>query len=460
MRKAATKTIFVSHLSEEATLAALLQAAIAHDFQNHAAVFVSSDIGSIELGTDWMDAIERAINRSSLLVLLCSHASIQKPWVNFELGLAWMRKIPIVPVCHTGLSPKDLPMPLIAKEGIEASSEQGLQRLYEGIARQLPVPTPKGGLHALAQKVIQFETVYAKSRLQPPKQFEYHIDLLLQPPGKLEKELIPLDTPVESDAKTLKLFGLLEGRDRTWGDLERAANRGRDTRWVKQLQNCVYLASNDLDFNPVQTIFHTHLGSYQPDLARLEIMPNGGRRFHIHFVNTVVLPLAEVPNQFGTLATLLRLGLRFRYEVIEKYEDVVKRATSLTEPQKDRENLLRQVRAAIETIECDAYSRGAEHLDEESVVALFELETEQQQIRDISRRWEHIRARFFNSKDEPGIEEARNLFDELRSINFDFIVLGTRQFNDWVRRTWARRVTRRARHLREHQVHEARQNLM
>ena len=102
-------------------------------------------------------------------------------------------------------------------------------------------------------------------------------------------------------------------------------------------------------------------GSYQSEVARVEIWPDGSRTVHVHFVNTVVLPLYEVPSDIGILATLLRLALRFRYEVIDKYHRSVESASSVNYAADGERNLLTQLRASIATIECDAQSRGTEY---------------------------------------------------------------------------------------------------
>ncbi|MEO8629838.1 MAG: toll/interleukin-1 receptor domain-containing protein [Betaproteobacteria bacterium] len=287
--------VFISHVSQEAALAALLKNAIARDFPG-IDIFVSSDLGSIEVGTDWLPCIEHAINKSSVLIVLCSQDSIRRPWVNFELGAAWMRSIPIVPLCHTDLTPADLPMPLSVKDGLEANSSKELIRLYAVIARTMNVAIPKEHLPCLAKQVAEFEAAYKAANTREVVQFEYHLDLVVPGPGRLPEARIPSETLVESDAKSLELFGLLADGKRTWRDVEKTAKRNRDTRWLAQLQKSVHLASNGESFTPMQAIFHTNLGSYQPELARMDMMPNGSRRFHIHFVKTVVPPLADVPN--------------------------------------------------------------------------------------------------------------------------------------------------------------------
>ena len=94
---------FVSHVSEEAHVAARLKTALGRDFLGLLDVFVSSDAESIAAGEEWLRSIESALQEASLLVVLCSPASIVRPWINFEAGAAWMRQIPLVPLCHGGL---------------------------------------------------------------------------------------------------------------------------------------------------------------------------------------------------------------------------------------------------------------------------------------------------------------------------------------------------------------------
>ncbi|MDQ3907665.1 MAG: toll/interleukin-1 receptor domain-containing protein, partial [Acidobacteriota bacterium] len=104
-------TIFISHISEEKELARILTKHLKEDFAGRLQVFVSSDMESIMSGDDWLDSVKRALDRASLELILCSRVSISRPWVNFEAGAAWLKKIPIVPVCHTSFPACELPIP-------------------------------------------------------------------------------------------------------------------------------------------------------------------------------------------------------------------------------------------------------------------------------------------------------------------------------------------------------------
>ena len=75
--------LFVSHISEEAEIAALLKQTIEEDFLDLVKLFQSSDIGSIAAGDDWLAAVQQALNDAAAVIVLCSHASIHRLCVHF-----------------------------------------------------------------------------------------------------------------------------------------------------------------------------------------------------------------------------------------------------------------------------------------------------------------------------------------------------------------------------------------
>ncbi|WNM60547.1 toll/interleukin-1 receptor domain-containing protein [Candidatus Nitrospira neomarina] len=100
--------VFLSHIAEEGPLAAAMKRALEEaiaDFE----VFVSGV--DIKLGRAWLDALDRAFDNSSAVLVLCSPRSIARPWVNFESGGGWGRRVQVIPICHGGLIKKELPHP-------------------------------------------------------------------------------------------------------------------------------------------------------------------------------------------------------------------------------------------------------------------------------------------------------------------------------------------------------------
>jgi hypothetical protein len=111
--------IFLSHVSTEGLLALVLKEWIQAIFDDRLKVFVSSDIKNIAAGDPWLEDIQRALERSRLLIILCSPHSVTRPWVNFEAGCAWLKKIPVIPICHSGQRLEHLPSPLFLFEGLD-----------------------------------------------------------------------------------------------------------------------------------------------------------------------------------------------------------------------------------------------------------------------------------------------------------------------------------------------------
>jgi hypothetical protein len=141
---------FVSHISEEAPIAATLKEAIERDFLGNLAVFVSSDGASIAAGEEWLKSIKAALEKARLVVALCSPASVRRPWINFEIGAAWGLECPIIPLCHAGLTTRDLPMPLSLRQGIALDDPEGLRRLYFRISEVLGCRVPARSFDDLA----------------------------------------------------------------------------------------------------------------------------------------------------------------------------------------------------------------------------------------------------------------------------------------------------------------------
>jgi hypothetical protein len=148
------KRLFISHISDEAAVAERLKGAFSRDFLGLLDVFVSSDTESIAAGEDWLRSIERALEESAILLILCSPSSVKRPWINFEAGAAWMRKIPIIPVCHDRLTPRDLPMPLSLRQGVRLDDPDGLRRLYSRLAEVLSCQIPSRSFKELAGELL------------------------------------------------------------------------------------------------------------------------------------------------------------------------------------------------------------------------------------------------------------------------------------------------------------------
>jgi hypothetical protein len=157
-------TIFLSHITVESRLADLIKQHLVRDFIGLVEVFESSDRLSIPAGAKWLTEVMDGLKRADLHLILCSQDATSRPWIQFEAGAAHLRGIPIVPLCHGGLTCAQLPVPLSEYEGIQASEPEGLLALYRAIATVLGSSIPETDFDAFAGEVEAFEAAYTREK--------------------------------------------------------------------------------------------------------------------------------------------------------------------------------------------------------------------------------------------------------------------------------------------------------
>lgn len=147
-------TIFVSHVSRDKDIAHVLKERLGNDFGEVVDVFVSSDLTSVRLGSEWLDEIKDALKRSSMLLVLCSAEALERRWIHFECGAAWLRGIPVVPLCHSGSSVNDLPPPLNSFHGTDLEDPNAIDHLYTAIAEHTSWPKPAASRCQTSQRLV------------------------------------------------------------------------------------------------------------------------------------------------------------------------------------------------------------------------------------------------------------------------------------------------------------------
>lgn len=163
--------IFLSHIHEEKDLAILVQKAIEDEFSGFVKVFVSSDGSTIPAGANFLKRIEDGLIECIGGIYLISPNSVKRNWINFELGAVWIRNIvnqrnggkelPILPFCHSGITPSKLPMPLTNLNAIEAGNSAHLESAFKSLQTAVGGSGElKTDFDKLAQDIIQFEKKY------------------------------------------------------------------------------------------------------------------------------------------------------------------------------------------------------------------------------------------------------------------------------------------------------------
>lgn len=155
------KLVFISHITEESKLAQILSEEIKKSYLGMLDIFVSSDGESLPAGGRWLDAIDKALTNSAIQISLCSPQSIKRPWINFEAGASWIRRIPVVPVCHSGLTKNQLPVPLAMLQAANIDNESDLKTLFDELTKILGAnETPNIDYSQIIYKANNFSYEY------------------------------------------------------------------------------------------------------------------------------------------------------------------------------------------------------------------------------------------------------------------------------------------------------------
>jgi hypothetical protein len=129
------KKIFLSHVHEETPLALVLKEWIEDGFYQQYLVFVSST--DITSGDEWRKEIKAALADTDIFVSLCSPQSIYRPWIQFEAGSAWIKNIPVIPICHSGMTEIHLPKTLQEFQSLTIEEHEFGIKLIKDLAKRL-----------------------------------------------------------------------------------------------------------------------------------------------------------------------------------------------------------------------------------------------------------------------------------------------------------------------------------
>lgn len=155
------KLVFISHITEESELAKILSEEIKKSYLGMLDTFVSSDGESLPAGGRWLDTIDTALTKSAIQISLCSPQSIKRPWINFEAGASWIRRIPVIPLCHSGLSKSELPIPLAMLQASDIDNEVDLKVLFNELTKTLGASeTPNIDYDRIISRAKEFSHQY------------------------------------------------------------------------------------------------------------------------------------------------------------------------------------------------------------------------------------------------------------------------------------------------------------
>lgn len=123
--------IFISHVTEEQTVAFALKDYLESIFGEQLNVFVS---GNIQMGSDWFQDVRKELENCHMVITLMSKYSHKRPWINIESGYAVMSHKKMIPICYNGFHISDLEFPYSSKNGFDILDRNGIRRFLKTLA--------------------------------------------------------------------------------------------------------------------------------------------------------------------------------------------------------------------------------------------------------------------------------------------------------------------------------------
>jgi hypothetical protein len=161
--------VFLSHIHSEKELAMKLRDELLDQHLLGALdVFVSSDSSTNLPGTSWLKNVEDSLATAQVILILASPLSIERPWINLEAGAGWIRYLQardhggtpvyLMPLCHSGLNPGQLPLPWSTFNAVELRTQGGLHAVLDTCARAAGLGrSPQPDLSTLLKDISKLE---------------------------------------------------------------------------------------------------------------------------------------------------------------------------------------------------------------------------------------------------------------------------------------------------------------
>lgn len=105
------RRLFVSHAAADRPLAEYLRDQLLKR-RPGTDIFLASRPGHIRTGEEWWQTIQRELKTADSFVVLLTPLSIDRPWIPFETGAAWMTGRPVYTVSAGGLDKSEIRNPI------------------------------------------------------------------------------------------------------------------------------------------------------------------------------------------------------------------------------------------------------------------------------------------------------------------------------------------------------------
>ena len=421
-------TIFISHRSEYADLVKALKAVIQETAQGQINVFISEDIPKAD---EWRDELEKNLRGADNLFLIYGAPYEDWSWCFYETG--YFAAQPPRDGCERRIfcvKRKEIPVPSPLNHLQAVADEKELVKVIIDIYRQNKVDFDANELHervkAIGRRLFgKIAELRGYSRVLVSinnDDFDKAIDL-------------PAEAIIESDTTTItQLFGLAASKVQ-WGEIIRnaATLTGNEKiffeKWLAETAKVIRAGRENSVVAP-QTVLIARRGGkrYRLLLYHMRRQGNDVSIFEFLAVDEVGGPTVRLPGPLLSLLTGIRMGFRFRYELIDEFADLDWEGLSPNE----RQCRVNEFQTIFQNLMAESDARGNVDISEQNFYSAFDR-ISAPRMRKLIANWDPIYAGLTQSLAILGdaktprdiaaetIKRFRNTLEALRFLNLEFL---------------------------------------
>lgn len=421
-------TIFISHRALYASLVKELKKAIETTSRGQIRVFISEQLRGAD---NWREAIKTQLADAESLFLVYGAPYEDWSWCFYEAGyfagIDAGQKEPRRTYC---ISRPNLPVP-------GPLSELQMVTAADGLLNDLIYIYNKNNVEYDPVQLRQAISDIGKRLFRQLDEFTgysrvYFVanDSDFSPNGDL-----PAAAMLKGDKAVMtQLFGI--GKDVvSWDELAKAGEdqtpqeRMFFCKWIEETKGTI-LAARQQKFRAPQTVLIGRAGlRVRFLLYQARVQGDGGYCCEFLIVNEVGGPVLGSKPQMLALLTSVRLGFRFRYELIKHFENEPDRLSEA-----DRQARIVEIPRIIDNLTTESESRG--NIELEDLQAAFD-DDEADRIGKLVGYWPFLQEQLYSSLGlsadgklisnqgllGPNLQQYRLAFDSMRLLNLEFLSL-------------------------------------
>jgi len=415
--------IFISHRSEYGRIARALMKVIETASHGQIDVFISEDIPR---GNAWRPSIEKHLREGQSLFLIYGAPYEDWSWCFYEAGyFAAVNPKPSDRKIYCLIRPDVSPPSPLSDLQMVTSKEQLIKELIEIFER-----------NAIEFDVVELRGLVGKLQqglFGEIRQFDgcarFHF---AASDAEFAKREIPATAVFTGDDNVLGDLFSLQTDTVSWGRINALAysDAGKQTfiyKWFEETARIILAARENQLVAPQAVLIGRGGRRYRTLLHRARIQGDGTYCCEFLAIEDVGGPVTGLPRRQLSLLTSIRMGYRFRSEVIQKFPSDFDSSSA-----EERQLRIQQIPHAIEDLMMESRTRG--NITPEDLLEAFD-ETEGERLSKLLGYWPNLLRELYKSLGlaadgktvvgpgltGPDVDRYRIVFKAMRLLNDEFL---------------------------------------